>query len=156
MKLPPPSGFESPEGVAAYVRRLVKALQVWGVDHDDSGGHVFPWHKPVVLTAQFTNWTPTTIALFKYELVGATMRLAFDVTGTVATTPSTLAVPIPNGYKTKEMCAAGMYAYNDAGTAGVGVAVPVGDQVTFYKNILGTAWTAGTARVQGTIAFEVQ
>ena len=99
---------------------------------------------------------PTTITILKYQITGNTMRLVFDVTGTIGATPAAVSIPIPDGYRTPESCSAGMYAYSDAGTPGTGDAIAVGDRIDLYKNINATAWTAGTARAQGTIAFEVQ
>lgn len=128
----------------------------WGVEHTTDGRHAFPWVHPAPTSARFVSWTPTTITILKYQITGNTMRLVFDVTGTIGATPAAVSIPIPDGYRTPESCSAGMYAYSDAGTPGTGDAIAVGDRIDLYKNINATAWTAGTARAQGTIAFEVQ
>lgn len=156
MKLAPPSQLRSLNNVGAWARQLIAGIGAsWAVEHTTRGTHRFTWNRPTAPPARFLNWTVTAITLYKYEIVGSTMRLVFDITGTLAGTPVAISVPIPDGYQSRESCSAGSIAYTDAGTPGTGDPIAVADRIDCYKTLTATAWTAGTARVQGTISFEV-
>lgn len=156
MTIPPPSGFVTLDAVASWARRVAQAVGVaWNVQHRADGSHVFSWVRVPFTVAGYTGWTATTQTLLKYQVVDHTMTVAFDVTGT-ATAIAALSMTIPGDYSAKESVSAGMFAYSDAGTPGTGDCIATGRRLDFYKNINATAWTVGTARVQGTVSFEVQ
>ena len=158
MNLPFPTGFSTFDGVAAWARAVITAIgAAWNAQHRADGSHAFPWVRATNSALSFTPWTVTTVARMKYRVVDKSMLLVFDVTGTLATTPSAVSFTIPGGYRAAvESVAAGTFQYTDAGTPGVGDAIANDTQIDCYKNINGTAWSAGTARVRGSIEFEVR
>ncbi len=157
MILPLAGASSTLDALASWVRDLATAMATgFHVEHRDNGKHRFVWVRPLRATLAFNNWTLTTFMLCKYVVIDKQMTLAIDFTGTVPGTPQYLEFTIPGGYRSVDSMCAGAVQYNDAGTAGVGNPVAVGGAIFLYKNILGTAWTAGTARVQGVMTFEVQ
>ena len=155
MNLPVMGDAHSLPALARWVSTLASSVAAgWNVQHRPDGTHRFPWvHEPWP-SVVVTNLTLSTRTILKYVLVGSTMTVAFDMTGTSGTA-NTISFPIPGGYSAKDTTSAGTYAYSDAGTAGIGDPIVTGRRVDLYKSLSAPAWTAGTTRVQGTITFEV-
>ncbi len=156
MKLPVVGSTQTLAALAQWVSSLASAVSAgWNVDHKPDGTHKFAWIDVPFVVASFGLFTATTQTRFKYCVIGSTMFVAFDITGTVAVTPTRLQLTIPGGYSAAESTSAGTFAYSDAGTAGNGDCIATGQRMDLYKTINAPAWTNGTARVQGTVCFEV-
>jgi len=112
------------------------------------------WVDAPVNPADFTtasgSWTITApaVSTFAYRLSGKTLQIAFYVTGsTIAGAPTSLDVKVPAGYVIGGRSLAAPFNYfNGAVGVGWGLAAS-GTTIKLYKDILGTAWTAGTAHV---------
>lgn len=112
-------------------------------------------------TASSGSWTVASgdQSTFAYLEIGKLMIVTFDLaTTSVSATPGELRIAIPNSRTAARTMSAGVFAYNENGTAGVGPAAVAGTTISLYKTLAGAAWATSTdtTRVQGTILFEIQ
>lgn len=162
MKLP--AGFPAVgtlRGLASWIQTLAQSIASgWNVEHRENGRHKFPWVDvlPSVSGDSTMTWTGRTITLYRYRVIDDSMTIAFDVSATVGGTPTdALLIDLPAGYTASLPYGVGTFAYTDAAPAsGTGVVFALGQKLWLYQNITGVPWTAGAARVAGTLTFKVE
>lgn len=150
--------------VATAVGDLATAVATgWNVDHNPDGSHEFPWVDQTYVASHFSGnngmtWTVTGVTEWRYRLVGTTLDVVLDASGTVGGLglSTALTAQIPGGFTAARTGQAGTFAYLDAGTPGTGVATVSGTKIFFFKNLNAPAWTAGTGKVAAVLRFEVQ
>lgn len=160
MKLP--VGFPDAStlrGLAAWLQKLASSIvSGWNVEHRDNGRHKFPWvdYEPGITGDGAMTWTSPTITLARYVIIDQKMTIMFDISGTVGGTPTdALLVELPPGYAASLPYGAATFAYLNT-TSSNGLVFSLGRQLWFYQTIGGTPWTAGSARVVGSITCQVE
>lgn len=117
-------------------------------------------HSGGNFTAGSGSWTVASgdQTTFAYVEIGKIMVVTFVLVNTsVSATPSDLRIAIPNSKTAARSMSAGMFAYNENGTAGVGPASVSGTTIFLYKTLAAPAWSTSTdtTSMQGTLVFEV-
>lgn len=169
MRLPPPAGFASPEGIAAWARRLVGSIaSSWAVDHNADGTHKFSWVDLPHDATRFTGLGSMTWAvtsgdqlLMAYRIAGDSCLVAWRIRTTdVGGTPSNrLLIRLPEGIRPTRRVSGGHY-YDDAGTEGWGLARLTSDltQIELFKASSAATWTATAGNntySEGSLEFSI-
>lgn len=164
MKLPLSGPAHTLDALASWVRSLASAVAAgFHVEHGADGTHTFPWSVDAVNVARFTGsgtmtWTVAgaDVVLLRYSRVAKTLDVAFDIRGTVGgAVNTTLFITLPGRHLVTTDGVAGVFAYNDAGGAGTGLATTRGHQLFLVKSLLVPNWAAGAVRVVGSVRLEV-
>lgn len=168
MKLPPPSGFSTLEGVASWARRLVGSVAAsWAVDHNADGTHKFPWVSVPFNAGRYTGsgsmtWTPDSAdqVLLQYRIIGDTCTLTWRVQASDCSGGSNqLLITLPDGMRAADRVP-GWHYYDDAGTEGFGLTRidSTLTRVVLFKSNSGSNWTNTTSDntyTEGRIEFRL-
>jgi hypothetical protein len=108
-------------------------------------------------TATGGTWTVSGFTTFAYRVSGKTMTLALYATNTtIGGTPASLIVKLPGGGVGANRSMGQPFNYA-SGAAGVGWALTQtgSGAVLLYRDILGTAWPAGTTHISAVLTFNI-
>lgn len=169
MKLPPPSGFVTPDGIAAWARRLVGSIAAsWAVDHNADGSHKFPWIDIPYDGTRYTGSAgmPWTVEagdqlLLRYRVIGTSCLMQWRIrTSDCGGGSNQLFIRLPDGIAAAD-ASPGWHYYDDAGTEGWGLArvdTATLAKIQLFKAGSASNWTATTTDntyTEGSIEFRI-